>query len=85
VRAPDGSVARSFIERINYSLLLFDHGLPDMTGTELAEVTRAIPHRERTKVILLPAGEHGARIVEIIARSLATGDVDTRKLFYRQE
>ena len=81
MRAPDGSVARTFIKAINYSLLLFDHVLPDMTGTELAELTRAMPHRERTKVILLPAGEHGARIVESITRLLATGEADTREMF----
>jgi DNA-binding response OmpR family regulator len=70
VRAPGGSVARSFIKVINYSLLLFDHALPDVTGTELAGVARALPHRERTQIILLPVGEHEAGIVERVARLL---------------
>ena len=63
-------MARSFIKVINYSLLLFDHALPDMTGTELVGVTRALPHRERTQIILLPASEHKASIVETVARLL---------------
>ena len=72
VRVPDGSVARSLIKVINYSLLLFDHELPDMTGTELAEVTRALPHQERTQIILIPLSEHKASIVETVTRLLQT-------------
>jgi DNA-binding response OmpR family regulator len=78
VRAPNGSVARSFIKVINYSLLLFDHVLPDMTGKELAGVTRALPHRERMRIILIPTSEREERIVETITRSLATGESDAR-------
>ncbi len=70
VRAPDGSLAQMFIKGINYSLLLFDHMLPDMTGAELAEVTRTLPHRERTRIILIPAGKHEASIVETVTRLL---------------
>ncbi|MCA1568589.1 MAG: hypothetical protein LC803_23670 [Acidobacteria bacterium] len=70
VRAPGGSVARSFIKVINYSLLLFDHALPDMTGTELAEITRALPHREQTQIILIPASENEANIVKTVTRLL---------------
>lgn len=73
VRAPDGSAARLFIKNINYSLLLFDHALPDTTGTELAEFTRALPHRKQTPIKLISPGEREASIVESIARALARG------------
>lgn len=72
VRAPDGSVARLFIKNINYSLLLFDHALPDTTGTELAEFTRALPHRkQQTPIKVISPREREAGIVESIARVLA--------------
>jgi CheY-like chemotaxis protein len=73
VRAPVGSLARSFIKVINYSLLLVDHALPDMTGTELAEATRALPQRERTQIILISASQREASIVETITRLLEAG------------
>jgi CheY-like chemotaxis protein len=70
VRAPGGSVAWSFIEVINYSLLLFDHALADMTGAELAEATRALPHRERTQIFLIPVNGHEASVAETITHLL---------------
>ena len=73
IRAPDGSIARLFIEHINYSLLLFDQALPDATGTELVEFTRALPHRERMPLKLISPNERAASIVKSIARLLATG------------
>jgi DNA-binding response OmpR family regulator len=69
VRCPDGS-ALTLIKEISYSLLLFDEVLPDMTGKELAGLTRALPHRERTPIITIRAGECGAKIVETIARKI---------------
>jgi CheY-like chemotaxis protein len=72
VRAPGGTVARLLIRHINYSLLLFDHALPDTTGAELAEFTRALPHRALTRIVLRSASAREARIVEMIARLLAT-------------
>jgi DNA-binding response OmpR family regulator len=70
VRAPDGSLARSFIKVINYSLLLFDHALPDMAGMELTEAARALTHREQTQIILMPVNKQEATIVETIMRLL---------------
>jgi DNA-binding response OmpR family regulator len=72
VRAPSGSVARILIKGINYSLLLFAHELPDMTGTELMQFTRALPHRERTPIISISPSEREASIVEKVARLLTT-------------
>jgi DNA-binding response OmpR family regulator len=54
VRCPDGRGARLFIESdINYSLLLFDDELPDMTGLALANFTRERAHRTTTPVVIL--------------------------------
>jgi DNA-binding response OmpR family regulator len=72
VRAPGGSIARLFIERINYSLLLFDHELPDTSGIELVGFTRALPHRERTHIISISPSKREESIIDSIARLLAT-------------
>jgi DNA-binding response OmpR family regulator len=56
VRCPDGSLARSFIKKIKYWLLLVDEELPDMTGPELADFTRGVQHREQTLIMILSAG-----------------------------
>jgi DNA-binding response OmpR family regulator len=63
-------VARILIRSINYSLLLFEHELPDTTGAELAQFTRALPHREQTPIILISASEREACVVETVARLL---------------
>lgn len=50
VRSP-GAVARTFVEsKLDYSLLLFDGEF-----SELADFARALPHRQDTPVIILPA------------------------------
>jgi DNA-binding response OmpR family regulator len=72
VRSPGGSVARPLIANINYSLLLFDEDLPDVTGKELEGYARALPHYTRTPIIILRVGECEAKIVETIARLLNT-------------
>jgi DNA-binding response OmpR family regulator len=56
VRCPRGTEARSFIASdINYSLLLFDDELPDMTGLALAHFTSERAHRKTTPVVILSA------------------------------
>lgn len=53
VRSPGGD-ARLFIESdIKYSLLLFDDELPEMSGVELAQLTRKLKHRKRTPMVIL--------------------------------
>ena len=54
VRCPSGSESRSFIASdIDYSLLLFDDELPDMTGLALAHFTSEQAHRKTTPVVIL--------------------------------
>ena len=67
VRCPDGRGARLFIESdINYSLLLFDAELSDMTGEELKRFTRMLPHRQQTPVIIKKSGDLDSLIDSII-------------------
>lgn len=40
-----------------YDVLIFDNGLPDMTGIELIRQTRQIPHRQQTLIIMFSASE----------------------------
>jgi DNA-binding response OmpR family regulator len=53
VRCPDGSQAKLFIEEINYSLLLLDEKLPDITGLKMASFTRSLEHRKLMPIIIL--------------------------------
>jgi DNA-binding response OmpR family regulator len=54
VRAPSGRESHCLIHsNINYSLLLFDDDLPDMTGLDLAQFTRKLKHRKTTPIIIL--------------------------------
>lgn len=71
IRCPNGAQARLFIEKIKYSLLLFDEELPDTTGRELTEFARELPYRRRTPVIICkPFGSYDV-IVRAITRALA--------------
>jgi DNA-binding response OmpR family regulator len=72
VRSPGWSVTRLLIASINYSLLLFDEDLPDVTGKELEGHARALLHHTRTPIITLRVGEHEAKIVETVKRLLNT-------------
>jgi DNA-binding response OmpR family regulator len=54
VRCPGGRLFYTLIEsNINYALLLFDDELPDITGVELAQLTRKIKHRATTPIVIL--------------------------------
>jgi DNA-binding response OmpR family regulator len=53
IRSPIASIARSLIEGINYTLLLFDEELPDGTGLELAEFACSMAHRQDTPFIII--------------------------------
>ena len=79
VRCPRGTEARIFIESehsliggsaIKYSLFLFDEQLPDMTGKELAEFTRAVKHRKKTPVLIIEKSDDFNRLVETIVHTL---------------
>ena len=81
VRAPGGSVVRTLIKGISYSLLLFEPEMTDTTGIELAQFARALPHRRRAPILMLStdrdgrvAGRDAVKIVETIAHLLDTSD-----------
>jgi DNA-binding response OmpR family regulator len=79
VRCPVGSIARTFIERIKYSLLLLDEELPDMTGLELESFTRKLKHRERTPVIIVKDSDNFGSLISIIkqrSRHASTNSAD---------
>jgi CheY-like chemotaxis protein len=40
-----------------YDVLIFDYGLPGLDGVELTRQARALPHRQRTPIIMLTASE----------------------------
>jgi hypothetical protein len=64
------ALARTFIRSdIRYSLLLFDD---TAEGVELQGFARALPHRERTPVILVKKSEDPGRLFEAIRRRLIT-------------
>jgi DNA-binding response OmpR family regulator len=73
IRCPNGSQARLFIERINYSLLLFDEALPDATGRELACLTRGLAKRQCSLIIVVKMSDDFELLAGTIKRLLAAG------------
>jgi DNA-binding response OmpR family regulator len=65
VRCPDGSQARLFIKKIEYSLLLFDEELLDTTGEALKDFTRALSRRTPPIMIV-----QGTEDFESLARAI---------------
>ncbi|HEX8000904.1 MAG TPA: hypothetical protein VF528_21160 [Pyrinomonadaceae bacterium] len=70
VRAPAACVARLFIDKLNYSLLLFDEVLLDTTGLALASFTRGLAHRERTPIIIVKNADNLNLLSRAITRRL---------------
>jgi hypothetical protein len=70
VRAPAACVARPFIEHLKYSLLVFDAELMDTTARELANFTRALPHRRRTPIIIIKQPDEFASLARAVTRLL---------------
>ena len=79
VRCPRGTEARIFIEiempliggsAIRYSLFLFDEQLSDMTGAELAQVTRAVTHRKKTPILMVEKTDDFNSLLETIVHTL---------------
>jgi DNA-binding response OmpR family regulator len=73
IRCPNGSQARLFIEKINYSLLLFDEALPDATGRELACFARGLAHRQCSLAIVVKRSDEFELLADAIKRLLAVG------------
>jgi CheY-like chemotaxis protein len=44
---------------VRYDLLLLDDDLPGVSGLELTRYARSFPHRRRTPIVMLSAGERG--------------------------
>jgi CheY-like chemotaxis protein len=58
VTCADGATALRLLEgKEHYDLLLFDNDLPQVSGIELIRRVRQLPHRRRTPVIMLSAGD----------------------------
>jgi two-component system chemotaxis response regulator CheY len=54
----DGAEARRKLAGgAQYDLLLLDNDLPGVSGLELAQLARRLPHRRRTPIIMLSAGD----------------------------
>jgi hypothetical protein len=71
VRAPAGHVARLFIDKLNYSLLLFNEQLMDTTGAELTRFVRSLAHRKHTPVIISKQSDNFELLARTITRLLA--------------
>lgn len=57
----DGHKALALIEGVrHYDLLLFDNGLPGMSGLELTLRVRQLKHRKRLPVVMLSASDYAA-------------------------
>ncbi|HEX8921553.1 MAG TPA: hypothetical protein VF766_08735 [Pyrinomonadaceae bacterium] len=71
VRSPSGRCSYCLIEsNINYSLLLFDDELPDMTGKELAQFTRSLKHRKQTPILIVEKSDDLSVLASDIVRLL---------------
>ncbi len=71
VRCPGGSTEHALIKSsINYSLLLFDERLPDVTGQELAAYARTLAHRGKTPIIIFKKSENCDSPVKTIISAL---------------
>lgn len=70
VRAPAACVARLFIDKLNYAVLLFDEMLMDATARELVRFTRELPHRRCTPIIIVKKSDEFESLARAIMRSL---------------
>jgi len=58
VTCVNGATALRMLEgKEHYDLLLFDNDLPHVNGVELIRRARRLPHRKRTPIIMLSAGD----------------------------
>jgi DNA-binding response OmpR family regulator len=71
IRSPLASVARTLIEGINYTLLVFDEEVPDGTGLELAEFVCSLSHRQSTPFIIIKKPDDFELLVRAIVDLLA--------------
>jgi DNA-binding response OmpR family regulator len=54
----NGAMALRMLEgKEHYDLLLFDNDLPHVSGVELIRRVKQLPHRKRTPILMLSAGD----------------------------
>jgi hypothetical protein len=80
VRAPAGCVARSFIEHLEYSLLLFDETLMDMSAQELATFTRGLTRRQSVPIVIVQPEEEFEWLASDIDHLLAGSREEARRM-----
>jgi len=80
VRAAAGCVARSFIEHLEYSLLLFDETLMDMSGRELATLTRGMERRQSVPIVIVRPGANCERLARKLDGLLAESRAEARRM-----
>ena len=78
IYCPLGSLARTFIEHVKYSLLLFDEELPDTTGRALARFARKLQRSECTPVIVLNKSNSFELVMSSITRLLRLDETKGR-------
>jgi hypothetical protein len=72
VRCPRGKEAQSFIEGIDYSALLFDEQLLDMTADELTAFVRQLEsHRQMTPIVIVKKSGDANSVIDAIVRELS--------------
>jgi hypothetical protein len=71
VRAIGNSTVRGFIERINYSLLLFDEELPDTPNVELAEYACSLERQPCTPFIIVKKADSFESLASAIMQIFA--------------
>jgi DNA-binding response OmpR family regulator len=73
VRCPRGKEAQSFIAGIDYSVLVFDEQLSDMTGAELEQFTRSLSdrYRQHTPVLIVKESDEPNVVIGAVVRELS--------------
>lgn len=66
IRCSHGSLARTLIREIGYSLLLLDKNLSDMTGEELKRFIRSVMIYQQTPVLIPTASPES--LVEVMTK-----------------
>jgi hypothetical protein len=70
VRAPAACVARIFIRKLKYSLLLSDEVLMDATAQELASFAREFARKKGTPFVVVKDSDDDARLARAVRRLL---------------
>lgn len=81
VTCVDGAVALRMLEgKEHYDLLLLDNDLPHVSGVELTRRAKQLPHRKRTPILMLSAGDVEAEAWRAGADAFLKKPDDIRRL-----